>query len=248
MDVMLKLNCPHCGGKLKLSVFSNRTTCEYCGQDSLITGIVSAQSNCPICNDKDQVKRVSALMQTDDPIRQHVRPPDKPKIPTFDQYCWHKGITDTPLPAREFKKKDLTPFIVIGVICLFAMLIFFANAADKYDVTVNIILGFVFLAAAGVMGYIIFRRASYNSATFKVQEAEYQEKISQLRSEKEKNTSGLRDEYEQMAKDTVENWKLAMKRWELLYYCHRDHIIYIPGADHHVEVKDILKYLYARDM
>ncbi len=248
MDVLLKLNCPHCGGKLKLSVFSNRTTCEYCGQDSLINGIVAAQSNCPICQDKDQVQRVSALMQTDDLIKQHVRPPEKPKIPTFDQYCWHKGIKDTPLPQRPFKKKDLTLFIVLGVISLIMTLAFFANAASKYDVAVNLVLGFVFLAVAGLMGFFVYKRARYNSVNFKFQEAAYQEQVSQLRLEKEKNTAGLRDEYEEMAKNTVENWKLAMKRWELLYYCRRDHIVYIPGSDHHVEVKDMLKYLYSKDM
>ena len=51
MSDLIKLNCPFCGGKLEIPINSNKVTCLYCGQDSLIPGLVSSQSACPICGD-----------------------------------------------------------------------------------------------------------------------------------------------------------------------------------------------------
>jgi hypothetical protein len=44
------------------------------------------------------------------------------------------------------------------------------------------------------------------------------------------------------------DWQKAMSRWELLYYCRRDNILFIPGASRQVAVKDYKAYLYSDEL
>jgi hypothetical protein len=246
---MLKLNCPFCGAKLTFSLFSNKATCSYCGQESLINGIINKQSFCPICQDKDQAQRVSALMQTHDPIAQHVRPPDKPQVPSFSQFCTSKGISKMPEPSRDFKEKGLAPFIVLGIVAAIIMFNLFGSvgSAESSSKGVLIFFAIVFLGLAIFSFFNVYKRQQYNKTELQQKEQVFEETFKNYLADKEKRESNLRDEYEKMAKGMVDKWQLAMKRWEMLYYCRRDHIIYIPGSGKYEELKDIIKYLYSQE-
>ncbi len=241
MDTMLTLECPRCGGKLAFSPFSKIAHCEYCGQESISNELVSRQSACPICLEKDQVQRVSAIMQSDDPIAQHLRPPEKPKIPTYAQFCVDKGVVDLKEPKRDFKKKDLKYYLISALILLFFAVSLFSDPAESG----NIVLGVLLIILSILLIYLAYRANQFNRTEVAHKEEEFQQKLKDFLTEKEAYESDLHDEYEALAKSMWDKWNLAMKRWEMLYYCRRDHIIYVPGSGRYEEVKNIIKYLYS---
>lgn len=250
MDTMLKLNCPYCGAKLTFSLFSNKATCNYCGQESLISGIITKQSNCPVCQDKDQVQRVSALMQTNDPVAQHVRAPERPKIQSFTEFCANKDLPLTQIPKRDFQEKSKGPYTLYGIFCIILMIILFSNIGTSEGASKGILIFFavIFLGLAVFLFSLAHKRANLNKIDLEINEKAYQQSLQTYLAEKEKQEDELHEEYEKMAKGIIDRWQLAMKRWEMLYYCHRDHIIYIPGSGKYEELKDILKYLYSQEL
>ena len=68
MADLLKLVCPTCGGKLKVSKNAVSMVCQFCGNEHLVKheagGVVmlEAFARCPICGRNDKVEKVSAVI------------------------------------------------------------------------------------------------------------------------------------------------------------------------------------------
>ena len=61
--------------------------------------------------------------------------------------------------------------------------------------------------------------------------------------DKRENKSKKRDETKVCRIDTIHNY--AIKRYELLYYCLRDDVVFIPGEDIAVPPKDLKALCYS---
>lgn len=247
MDEIVKLSCPHCGGKLNLNIFSNSVTCVYCGQSSLITGstgLMNSQSRCPMCGDKDLVRKVSVLMFSQDPLKEHLRPPSKPRIPSIEEYLCsiNEGAPDS-FPAIENpRKKNL--LIYLAVILFLFLIMTQVGFQEIGQVFFSILL----ILIIGAVGYYAYKAWLYNNSIYKALEVEYRLKTEQINEERVRKAETIRNEYEKMAQDSWKKFDLAMKRWDYLYYCSRDGILFVPGGDRYTKVGDMMRYLYSDDM
>lgn len=249
MDQIIKLNCPNCGGKLNTNIFSNTIVCEYCGQNSLVNGIaglINSQSMCPLCHDKDMIQKVSAIILTQDPIIQHIRPPEKPRVPTFEEYLVNNKGNNVELVKPELKNKKKNTIILIGLGILFFFQFFILIASSDPGQNVGLSLFSLFLAI--ILIFFGYKAMRFNKLEYPVIQEQFTKEIELYEENKVMQGEKSRIAYEKMAKRWMEKWTLAAKRWELLYYCKRDGILFIPGGNHYVPVKDILKYLYSEEM
>lgn len=247
MDEIVKLNCPNCGGKLNLNIFSNSVTCVYCGQSSLITGatgLINSQSRCPLCGDKDAVRKVSVMMLSQDPIVEHLRPPLKPKIPSLEEYLLSKRENQSDSTASIEKPPKKNMLLFIGLAAFLVILIFNIGFNNWNEALISVLL----ILAVGIMGYLAYRAWIYNNSVYKILESDYIKKIQKASDEKKHKMELLRGEYEKMAEDSWKKFELALKRWDYLYYCSRDGILFVPGGDRFTKVGEMMKYLYSDDM
>lgn len=249
MDVVLKLNCPSCGAKLNVNLLSTIAVCNYCGQNSVINGLVSKQSTCPICGEKDHVQRVAAMMQSSDPVVQHLRIPEKPKIPSFAEFSLSRPENDFPVPKLTAKKKPIWIPVILGIVALLIAISMFGAISSGSSDSVGglIITGIIFLGLAFIFFRLVYRWNSYNMTVYKPQLQEFDRQVEAYHQSQEEFNEDLHDKYEIVAKSMMDRWNIAMKRWEILYFCRRDYIVFVPGSGKYDEVKDILKYLYAQE-
>jgi len=252
MDAFIKLSCPFCGGKLDIPINSSKVTCTYCGQDSAITGatgLINKQSNCPICGDKDQVQKVSGIVLTDSPVARHLQPPEKPAMASFEEFA-SRAPAAAP-PKRNFKKSPkwfpLTMSILFGVIVLFFIIGFIAEPNTAEDNTGRYLM-FVGLVVIFGIFVAITRNISRKNRLVADKEKQFQEAQRAYDAEQPHHMERLRKEYDVYVQNHSRNWQKAMSRWELLYYCRRDNILFIPGAPRQVSVKDYMAYLYSEEL
>jgi RNA polymerase subunit RPABC4/transcription elongation factor Spt4 len=250
MSDLIKLNCPFCGGKLEIPINSNKVTCLYCGQDSLIPGLVKSQSACPICGEKDQVQKVSGLVLSDPAFAQHLRAPDKPRIPSFDEYL-RTQQSSTPITATAQKKKPFGIFLFLALysfgqaayLFILVLSLAYSQATDylqDFNFLPFAIIGFIFFIALGVLFAVLSGRAKrYNASLTSTPLSVAQVPLTK--------TELIRSNYEAMAQSRMQAWNLAMKKWELLYYCKRDNIVFIPGAADHAPIAGMLAYINAEN-
>ena len=252
MDELIKLSCPFCGGKLEIPINSNKVTCSYCGQDSAITGskgLINNQSACPVCGDKDQVQKVSGIILTDSPIAQHLRPPDKPAVLSFEEFS--RRVPAIPPPIKDFKKSSTTVVLIFAIITGLSFLYVVLGTLIQWNDYSARTMGFQMLAVVSpifaVFAFISGKNIKNNRA-FKEKEKSFQESLRMYQEQCAQREETLRTEYESYARNSVGNWQKAMSRWELLYYCKRDNILFIPGASRHVPVKEFMAYLYSEEL
>lgn len=252
MVEIIKLSCPFCGGKLDIPLHSNKVTCTYCGQDSVITGtqgLINHQSNCPICGDKDQVQKVSGIMLSDSPVSQHLRPPDKPTVLSFEEFSSRQPAA--PPPARDFKKSPkwfpLTMSILFGICVLFFIIGFIAEPNYAEDNTLRYLMfaGFVVIFGICVAATSNIVR---NNRACTAKELRFQESLRAYEVEQKGREGQLRSEYDAYGQKSLGEWQKAMQRWELLYYCRRDNIVFIPGASHYFPASEYMRYLTSEEL
>ncbi len=49
----------------------------------------------------------------------------------------------------------------------------------------------------------------------------------------------------EVVQNEIKEWPTAMSRWEKLYYCQRDDIVFLPETREHVKVSNIRRLLYS---
>lgn len=60
----------------------------------------------------------------------------------------------------------------------------------------------------------------------------------------DRDMANYRDKKETYERDQLEPYQRAKERWEQLYYCMRDDIVFIPAENRAVPIEDIEKYLH----
>jgi len=143
-------------------------------------------------------------------------------------------------PVRDFKKAPkwfpLTMSIFFGVIVLFFIIGFIAEPNTAEDNTGRYLM---FAGIVVIFGIFVANTNNISRKNHAVadKEKQFQEAQRAYEVDHSHRMEQLRKEYDVYVQNHSRDWQKAMSRWELLYYCRRDNILFIPGASRQVAVK-----------
>ena len=247
--------CPSCGGKLQVDPSVDITTCQYCGTESIIrrdmTGSVTleAYARCPLCKRNDRSEKVSAILHNQTSQSQGV-------IAQQQVYTDSQGLSHTQtvnVPVQTVQTSDLARHLAPPPR---------PAAQPKGEVKTLLLpalLAAIILAVIGACGFIfsvagIFNSNSSSSTSSAIGGAVFCGLLPLLvaavlfvlwfflrKNNKEKEVQELAS-----INNADQLWQDAMSRWEKLYYCGRDDIIFIPGEKTSAAVGDMCAYLYTQ--
>lgn len=252
MEDIVQLTCPACGGSLNVSPNALVLTCQHCGTESFVRregGSIMLESfaRCPRCGRNDRAEKVSAIMssqtqkissselqtrvvmnQYGQPVYQQVavpkvltqsselakklKPPEKPKL--------YPQPVPRPLPNQN-SNASLTYGIILLVIAFLGLIftvIFFST--DSFGANVLLLCGLptLLLGLAGV-GLTILGITKAGAKKLKLQ---------QDRQSVTQENKKVFENWKAANQQLISKWQIARKRWEDLYYCHRDDCVFIP--------------------
>jgi len=171
-------------------------------------------------------------------LAEQLRPPKQPEVPSNIQGCTIWGIVFFLIATSPFWGMLL---LMIGYMLLMMILMPFADNSTLHftlngndsDITpsmpARIIVSLVGLAM-GVAGLII---------AFFVARAVFRAINAASKRSAEKRQREIADVQAEMAR-----WEHAMQRWNQLYYCERDDLIFIPGEKIGVPREQMMDYIY----
>ncbi len=235
--------CPSCGGKLQVDPSTDITTCQYCGTEHIIRRNVKgsvtleAFARCPLCQRNDRSEKVSAILKSstgqseavvqqqqayrDNKGQTHIRTVNVP-VKSVQTSELARRLTPPSRPTAQSKKGYSIILLVIAILFIIIGIIGFINSiGSKSSSAVVGVLFCGLLPSIMAIGLFFLWR-------------------SLQRKEKEKSIQQQSD-----INKGYQKWQQAISRWEKLYYCGRDDIIFIPGEKTSAAVADIHNYIYA---
>jgi hypothetical protein len=224
--------CPNCGGKLQVDTSADTMICQYCGTEHIIrrnvTGSVTLEAfaRCPLCKRNDRSEKVSAILKNQTGQSEGVVPQQR----VYQDSKGHSYTQTVNVPVTTVHTSDLARYLAsplpppavpiksggINFLLLFSIIVMFIGIILLFKS--NFVLGIIF-ALIAVGGFFLWR-----SSRRKAQEKTRQQQ------------SDINNGYKK--------WKQAISRWEKLYYCGRDDIIFIPGEKTSASVADMFAYIY----
>jgi predicted RNA-binding Zn-ribbon protein involved in translation (DUF1610 family) len=268
MADFITLVCESCGGKLHLTEQVNHFVCPYCGHEHIVKksadGLMS-NCACPVCSKDDQVQKLSSIVSSGTNTKtgisrttQYTDIKGKEEYYTRDRKYAGKGdisgnasttsttrietreqselatlVSPPPRPAApevpKFGLFERFDFLKIMVMLIFGVL--GALLAEVVDQNNEYVATAFFVVAAGLaaVGYSRLRPGAKSGGSF-----------SKGRMKKEMAFA----EAHQLYKEEVSSWEEAMQRWEGMYFCHRDDVVFVPGEYNFVRPGDVISYSY----
>lgn len=268
MADFITLICESCGGKLHLTEQVNRFVCPYCGHEHLVkpaTESLVSTCACPVCGKDDQVKKLSSIVSsgtssktgisrttqnTDIRGKEEYYTRDRKyagkgdisgnasttsitRIETQEQSALAARVSPPPRPAAPeapklglFERFDFLKImlmLIAGV--LGALLAEIVDSNNEYLATAF----FVVAAGLAAFGYARLRPGAKLTGSF-----------SKRRMQKEKAFAEVQEQH----KEDIALWEAAMLRWETVYFCHRDDVVFIPGEPSSVPPSQLVPFLY----
>jgi predicted RNA-binding Zn-ribbon protein involved in translation (DUF1610 family) len=249
---LLPAVCPNCGGKLQVDPNVDTLICQFCGTEHIIRRNMSgevtleAYARCPLCKRNDQAEKVSAILNKQ--ISRTDRMETRQEIYTDRRGHTHSRTVTVPIqtvqasnlaqqlvpPPPPFTKPKNRP---VGILLILAIPLFVAGSCCSMSGIVGLftpsptsqafvkqlvnllIFGFLPLFASlaiFVLWYFLRR--------------------------KEKERQKVEQVY---INDVYQRWQHTKSRWERLYYCGRDDVVFIPGEKTIASVADMIKHIYA---
>lgn len=250
MDDLITLSCPSCGGQLRIEANTTNYTCYYCGQQHrLRVEDVEAYGRCPICRRNDKVEKVRAIRLKKENLAARLAPPENPEItfvyqpkakpepikkPTFNEGMTKSGYT---------KRAQIILPLSIGLLILFVVLL--SQDYSRFYPIWFLLLGFIGL----IFSIVYFIRGKFDEK--KLNKKLQQQTIEDWRlknEEIEKEWSDYIQKYDndfhQKSAMMTGKYANAMKRYDLLYYCHRDDCVFIPGENGHASSAKLEEFLF----
>jgi predicted RNA-binding Zn-ribbon protein involved in translation (DUF1610 family) len=216
--------CPNCGGKLKVDPSADTLTCQFCGTEHIIrrnvggTVTLEAYARCPSCQRNDRSEKVSAILKNQTSQSQGVVSQQK----LYTDAKGNTHIKTENVPVQTTQTSDLARRLAPPP----------RPTLKPKGVTINgvLIVAIIMLVLGAVVQRVVFIILAIGLFVLwfflRMREGE-KTKQSQVSNN-----------------DAEQQWNLAMSRWEKLYYCGRDDIIFIPGEKTSSNVSDIHTYLY----
>ncbi|MGA2489109.1 MAG: hypothetical protein ABSF99_02825 [Anaerolineales bacterium] len=231
--------CPNCGGNLQVDPGTDTVICQYCGTEHIIrrdtNGSVTLEAfaRCPLCKRNDRSEKVSAIIKsqtgqsesvvqqqrvyTDSKGHAHLQTVNVP-VKTVQTSDLARRLAPPPSPLIPSKVRSTRSLLIISIISMVlgivGIVLASTNSSDY--------------AVCGVSGVILIPVAIVLFLVWVIPRKKRQEKAMQQQ-------ASLNNAYQQ--------WKQATSRWEKLYYCERDDIVFIPGEKTNAPVTNMLDYI-----
>lgn len=209
MNDFVTLKCPSCGGKLTVKKNSPTYVCEYCGTEhKLREEDIEYFSRCPKCHRNDRVEKLTAILNKQDQLAMKFRPPENLKAVKYHRLI-DTNKADKPLDWIAIDEKQESLFTKkgklfgVGSFLAFVVSIFlFSNNEQGLVILISTLL------LLGSIALIVF--AVINWIKGKKDYNKYQKEF--------------------MNQKLIQTQKLR-KRYDEIYYCQRDDILFVPGEE-----------------
>ena len=252
MEDLVTMSCPSCGEKLQILPGTHSLACQHCGQEYLVRQdandviLLEAFARCPKCAKNDKVEKVSAIVAretheirgtsiesetyTDKDGKTRYRSYSVPYSGT-QMSVLAQRLSPPEKPEMGFNWRGCIGVVLVlcGVLSLavsgcqvgFGLLtVPISEGASSGELfNFSSILGILLLP--GAILYILLGAFLIKSSA----------------NSRKKRSTKLREV-------DIPQWEYAMRRWNQLYYCARDDILFIPGENKAVPVTQMNEYIH----
>lgn len=226
MNDFISLTCPSCGGKLNIEKNTPTYTCEFCGQiHKLREQDIEYFGRCPTCHRNDRVEKLTAILNKQDHTSIKFRPPENLKQVYFhrllDSNNAVKHLEWVTLEEKQesvYKKRGKLFGIgsAVALTTSLLLLIQMVNSSGQ-GVLAGII---IFLLLVGSIVLLVF--GAINWLKGKQDQQKYQTEL--------------------LKQKTLQT-QILMKRYDKIYYCQRDDLLFIPGEEDSAPGSNYEQYL-----
>ena len=243
MNDFITLVCPTCGGKLNISSNTTSLVCQNCGNEHLVRReagniILESYARCPNCSRNDRVEKVSAIMnwQTSKqvgsmPITQ-VQSDGQGRISSSTTYRNFTSTERTVLaqrlspPQQPSVGPDWGVILIVGSIFICG-LVFTCSlcVGSTFGSQTNSLVTSLFLCFGLPLLVDVFILIGAMILSKKLS-ADHKKRLIQC------------------ATVDIPIWQHAMDRWNQLYYCYRDDVVFIPNERRSVPIEQMRNLIY----
>jgi len=238
MSDFITLNCPSCGGKLNVQKESPTYICDYCGTEhKLREEDIESFGRCPKCHRNDRVEKITAITNKHDPLAVKFPSPDQLNLDRYvgrpDLALQQKldSLLKQQIPGNVNKKRST--YFFIGMAVLFFQFLCGGSVSgteNHVNSGLLLLLGSFVLAGFGV--FYMKRGERFDR--------EFEMEVLGKRSVLEQELTYKRREI----KSQMSNLRRKLtSRYDKIYYCHRDDLLFIPGEAGYASCNDYEGFL-----
>ena len=224
---LIPAQCPNCGGKLHVDPSLDSLTCQFCKTEHIIrrnaSGTISLETfaRCPLCKRNDQVEKISAILnkQTSQSSgyvpQQRVYTDGDGRVQSRTINVQVQTKHETTLAQRLAPpEKPKAP----GEVQTWPVLLLAIPAIFYAQSTRGFLTMLVaLLFTAGLFAiWIVLQKAN-----------------------KKTHIENMMAHERELGR-----WKQAVSRWQSLYYCGRDDVVFVPGEKTCANMEDLMQYVY----
>jgi|GEM_PF-1263848 hypothetical protein len=254
MSDFITISCPSCGGHLTRRASAATYTCDYCGQRHRVPKEeIEDFGSCPLCKKNDRVEKARVIHYRGDAFSERLAPPRNPE--EFLEY--RPG--EKPLPNyKQVENTEKHKLTRLGKAITIAAAAFFVpatcllvNAIEDYEaiaIAVSALISLVFFAMlAGAILWLLGRHKEKGLLQIGKQRlvAEWEKQNELNDSRWSSHLDQYNREYEKQLALLKKNFARANQRYDQVYYCYRDDIVFIPGEPTHAPSSKLEWFLYA---
>lgn len=249
MSEIITISCPSCGGMLTRAPNTTTYTCDYCGQSHrLRMEDVEEFGRCPICRRNDRVEKARAIYYKQGALSSRLGPPLDPR----KSLIYEPNKKPKPKPQQRINKKTSNftcgAIIVFGITMISTFL--FIGVSSAYGTN---IIGLAIILFIMMVSISIALRLLGSDEEKKFDNEEYDRVLAEWKSNNDKIDSEWAEYIKDYDKTYGNEYALqsqlysrVMQRYDSVYYCHRDDIVFIPGESGHAPSDQLENFLYQK--
>ncbi len=241
MSDFITLSCPSCGGKLTVQKNSPTYVCDYCATEhKLREEDVEFFGRCPKCHRNDRVEKITAIVNKHDQLAAKFTPPDRINLDKFvkrtDLAIQQRlnSQQNSYIQENAYERKGKIYFDGVAILLFLSFFLIFPSLGGNSSF-IN------FLLLISLVGTIVL---AFFGVYFAIKGARKQR---ELEIEAQNTKSSLKQDLLTQQKE-VDNHKSMLtrklkSRYDQIYYCHRDDLLFIPGESNYASCDDFEGYL-----
>jgi predicted RNA-binding Zn-ribbon protein involved in translation (DUF1610 family) len=245
MSDFITISCPSCGGQLKRGANTTTYTCDYCGQQHrLRVEDVEEFGRCPVCHRNDRVEIVRAIFNKGGNLASRLAPPTDPK----KTFVYNPPPKPTPSQKPAFsnlKSKYRKATILIFLVAIYLLYLSSDSALTLTFQNVGLVLSAIFFFIGVVLLIImIVNEIKLNREQDAFLLAEWERQNQERETQWSVNLEKYDAAYNRKNVRLIERYKKILPLYDLLYYCHRDDCVFIPGESGFAPSAKIDEFLF----
>jgi len=220
MNELITLICPSCGGKLTVQKGASTYVCDYCGQTHRLRNEdVEAFSRCPVCHRNDKVEKLTSIYKRQDNLARAFPLPEAPPFVIAE-------LTDQQNPGvvKPFAIEPELKFVSIKK----------KQVRAAFDMELIFGIAFIVTLISNPDKFllpVLFLLLTLATLVFGI--------INDIKGQTdEKRVQAAIDEQVPLVLSST------TERYNTIYYCQRDDVIFIPGEEGPVPASEYVHFLY----